>query len=289
MNVMERARKLLVTGASAVINHDKDKRFFDTLKLPKYTPDVAHLARFQHQFIFNYAPGFLNGIPDEHLDIKGYGFTEDDGLIMWKKLLGDLSYPVPMGHDDTVPDKSHLNKLWVRRDGMDSKRELLFPPARVRGFLCKIKYPEHWFQLLDERTFNGVMFVRERVKVMIMYHAPDTPIWDPMVTYVNAWMYKGEPDYWKDQIIKSDDPMRQTLVKPVDVFRAKNKNIGSYYYFSELEYKNDPVPAMDWAPTTWTFGHEGTPEQRRKRLINLNKELLVVKPRRRKITLPLLP
>lgn len=272
-------------------NNDADKQFFDTLKISEYTPDRLRLDQFATQFILNYSPGFLQNIPEDQFTVYGNAFTDDDTFLMWKKILGDASFPVPMKFTQSMPRTSPMLKITVKRDGQTN---LLYPPGRIGGQLCLLKNPAHWLTELDNKVFNGLYFTRQRIKVLVYYHeyegqisrsGPNHTGWVEKVAYVNAWIYLGEPEYWKEQIEKSEDGRRQALIAPLHVFHAKNKLIGDYYHFTELEY-NCPYP-IDWKDSTFVFGQESTLSQRRKRLANLNKDLIVkdVKPNRIKATL----
>ena len=281
MSIIASPRRLIHQAAKVIFNNDAERCFYDNLKLPEFTPDIGRLERFETQFIFDYSPGLVNEIPRDQMVDKGLAFTYEENYILWKKNLGELSFPVPMTYGSSVPEGSVIRKI---KDG-HSNKGLLYPPARLAGHLILLKNPGHWMsKSLDILSRNGVMFTRERLKIMIPFHTYITREramhtrsganhtgWEPKIAYVWAWTYLGEPKFWQDQILYSEDVMKKPLVSALFPMHAKNRTVGEYYIFLEDDLKGFPVERIP--DNAFIYGKGSSPKERQKRLADLNKDL----------------
>jgi hypothetical protein len=257
-------------------NNKKDDKYFDYVKANKlvHTPDIAQLELLNKTWLFNYVPGLLDQIPGEDKDIKNViAFTEDKNLFMWKKNLGDLSFPVPMNYKDTVQPNSYIRKIKLGKDN------LMYPPGKIRGQLILLRYPGRHFISLDKDHANTVVFARIRTRIMIPFHrstydnstsisGSTNTYLEPEMAYVRAWMYVGIPSFWSEQILQSN--YKELYVSPMD--RYTNKRIGDYYMFRVIDRYSDNINIKDNNKISSDSNLHTDTVQIRKRLIKLNEE-----------------
>lgn len=157
-----------------------------------YTPDYWKLTQFKRQLLFvysdikfehenNWMVAEASFVPLPHQPVV---YTEQP-FTFWKRDLGPMSFPVMMPHNYRPtgyvrwPVESHS----------------------VQGELWSID-PEQFKKVLDQHHLNGVMYRRERVKVIIpsqnvVWGSSKLPfISDFFTKTVMAWAYVGIPKYW---------------------------------------------------------------------------------------------
>lgn len=166
------------------------------LKQCVMTPDIWKLEQSQYQLVF-IPDDMMKGRINHHLieDAARNGepvhpacFTLER-FTMYKKDLGDLSFPIPM-------KKEYEPTNWLR---------VRPRPAKIKGQLYAILSPR--IIKLDILKQNGVQFTRERQKISLPFrhvlYDEKKPLPDISRTYlrtVEAWMYIGIPKYWDDLV-----------------------------------------------------------------------------------------
>lgn len=190
----------------------------------KYTPDMAQLCRFQTQLVF-LADEYQKGHPKNDL-IKDHScyLCKAESIapfVVWKKQLGDESYPVPMKAE------SFKRPSWQLPRKGDA--------GAVRGELHAV-IPHKVIPLLDKARMNGVQFVRERFHFMVDYRVRSFSqregwhLSEMKREFIEAWMYVGVPEYWQwDQ-----QPLSE--LKAPRMFKPNNDTIPPYYKFTLKEY-----------------------------------------------------
>ncbi len=192
----------------------------------KHSPDLIQLIRYHFQLVF--LPDELQQQMPKHALIKDCSayLCKAETLspfIMWKKKLGEESYPIPMR-----TDRGFLNAhTWC-----DPKRG---DPGAVRGELHAVK-PLKFFPLVDKLRQNTVQFQRERVDLMINYRYRAFSLregWhmsEEKRVFVEAWMYVGKPDYWGEMPLSELGSVRMFIPNNPD------KHVVPYYRYTKLEY-----------------------------------------------------
>lgn len=193
----------------------------------RHTPDIRTLQMGKRWFVFEYGE-CMEG-RREHTDLMSMGgitrvgnaFTKFSNLVMYKKTLGEFSYPVVLGHMPRHPKmqyRIHQNKL----------------PGRVKGDLLLVEGAEH-VVTLDKARENGVAFKRVVMEVLFPYTQTIQGETTEYLESVTAWVYIGAKDYW-DQLI--DDGYSSKLVRRFPHVRRREyaeHALGDYYYYSALE------------------------------------------------------
>lgn len=186
-----------------------------------HTPDLAYLERYQLQWLFvpcDLQSGHKHANFMEGCKKLEYPVLTKHPFSFWKRTLGQESFPIAF------------------RNKYESA-----PYAKIKGQLYAI--PPRLFILLDKHKGNTVQVHRERTRVQVsytrfeandrgsFYYIPDERIDIP------AWMYIGDPDYWKDL---NWPPLRDvainTTFEPVRTFTPKKEWLEPYYSFTKQEY-----------------------------------------------------
>lgn len=155
-----------------------------------HTPDWHRLEQFQTQRIFIPDEVKTGGIHHSFLEgakvINPSCYTHDD-MTFWKKDLGGNSFPIPLPGD-------------FRPEGF-----VRWPvePAPIQGELWLVS-PNHIYSL-DIHKGNTVRFSRERVQIKYPYRGvrnigPNPKITKHCFELIEAWMYLGNAEYWRNQI-----------------------------------------------------------------------------------------
>lgn len=213
--------------------------------IPRYTPDITLLQRSEYQRVFVcdemmkahsmhrlLGEDKLSGANENLPQGKWTAITQDKFSLI-RKNLGKFSSVIPL-------QQQYANA----------------PFARVRGELYGI--PSTHMEKLDNFKENGVVFTRERVKLLIPYRkltqdwwakdreryewaVSQTPYWD---TSIDAWMYVGMPKIWDERLTRHLKTtyrlvngnmlkvIKNNLYRPVKSFTPRNKLLEEYYYFS---------------------------------------------------------
>lgn len=175
------------------------------------TPDYHELQQFERIKVFVYnecqkdqpqhaklGPAVLYG---------GFGYTEDNSYVLYKKLLGKETFPFAMEIQDN------------QRHGMSS---FLGDPGQVMGELWSIR-PADVVEL-DYYMLNTVYYDRKRVKLLITRSKTD-------VYKTEAFMYIGRPEFWNDQIFSNEG--RDLFARSSRLFATKENSdtLGAHYVF----------------------------------------------------------
>lgn len=217
----------------------------------KYSPDYRALEGFESILLFVCDEMQAGHKCEQVLTHSQYddvaamhlapAFTKSD-FSFWKKSLGKESYPVPLeGIKQYVPEWKHTNKLLKNIP----KAQLVdLEPRSIRGELFAVR-PYKLLEL-DKYKENGVVFQRNRIQVDIPYlyrvsNAYATSQFVYKCTSLEAFMYVGVKDYWKDFL---DAGFQFNLVSMVK--NEMNVSAGytphdfvkfPYYHFNLNEYK----------------------------------------------------
>lgn len=183
-----------------------------------HTWDAARLEQSQRQPVFMYGTmkrrfrsyDFIK----DFSQFRGVAFTANPNWSMWKKSLGDGTFPIAM----RVPYS-------------------MVPQARVKGELFLID-SQRIFDL-DEILLNGVEFRRKKVNILVPYcrnrrivnadHNYEDQRLDAIYR-LQAYMYVGRHDYWKDHLDAGYHFKLCTCYSPRGLILP-----GSYYDFTPLE------------------------------------------------------
>lgn len=203
----------------------------------KYTPDVAELEKRRAHLIF---------VPDElqqnHknqflLSLNLFGttpianmcpaFTKPE-FLFYKHNLEQESYPVAFQRPAT-------SNIW----GIPENKR----PKTIRGELYVIR--PYQFLVLDKYKENGVVFERKYVDILVPYlkvvrNAYATCEIGYRCAYMQAWMYLGVEDYWKERL---DAGFQFNQVKTVSLVSKSTYGphdfvTHPYYHFTTDEYKS---------------------------------------------------
>jgi gamma-glutamylcyclotransferase (GGCT)/AIG2-like uncharacterized protein YtfP len=183
-----------------------------------FTYDMWKLQRYARQPLFVYDQWMqthrMHSMIHSWSQFRGTAFTANDNWIMWKKRLGQGTFPIPM----------RMPSIGIET-GRISGELYLIDSGRIK--------------VLDEYKENGVEFRRKSVEVLIPYrhkilfvnkdHNYQWRITE-LITKVNAWMYIGRHKYWQEFLdagysfgtCKLHDPQGTLLT-------------GKYYSFSKLD------------------------------------------------------
>ena len=184
-----------------------------------FTPDFLWLERHEWRILFVYDE-MMHGrklydlIKDESINL-GKAFTDDDNFVLWKKKLGEETFPIA-----------------VQGCPLGKQR-------RIKGEIHAIR-PHLFWNVLDKRMLNGIEFRRERVKVLVPYHyisdenKGQTIDHNEFIHRLSTFMYVGNRTYWEPQF---DGGYSYSTVK---AFNPKVKwvdghTMNEYYYYSRLE------------------------------------------------------
>lgn len=225
---------------------------FKIREIPQYTPDIAKLEQYESQLLF-VADNCMKGHKKHELLVDdaslshGHAYTKAT-FSMWKKELGEESYPVIL-KEDAFPHDWRGPKPGA--------------PAQIYGELYQI--PPRVLYKLDIDKLNTVQFLRRRIKLEYVYFAHIERPWfkenskwnegalsraerelnnpeeaerleiGPLYHTVTAWMYFGNPEYWNPQVYADwpEDGFIQQLFKPVPLL--KNKEERYYYNYTRNE------------------------------------------------------
>lgn len=228
-----------------------DPTTFKPKSLP-FTPDLPELE--EKDFWWMFTPD--ESQPGHHMDWlmdpakSAYeAFTAAADYVLWRKYLRLKTVAVPL-QADAMP---YLKNMRLNGQPM-------YPSARLKGHLFSIR-PNHFLEL-DEYKQNGVAFVRRRINVLIPYSTlteiqienltkSDDGKLRPTGTYVpsiqqdrhvhriQAWMYEGNPDFWKTlgecpQFMPSN-PIKSRLLGKM--------SMPYYYHFTQKDYSVEKVKA----------------------------------------------
>lgn len=196
-----------------------------------YTPDINILERKQRQLIFVADDMATGGKYHDYItetSVSGRwplwtGYTEDL-FTFWNRRLGNESYPVALPPDLTVKEKEEWREI-----------PNPVPPARIWGQVYGIR--SYQFKKLDFIRENGVQFKRERVEIIIphqkAYHKPLPEVSHEMKYWMECWMYKGIPEYFKDLL---DNGFMFTPVRTVQYKGVRQRDwLDRYYLYSNAK------------------------------------------------------
>lgn len=196
-----------------------------------YTPDINELERHPRQLIFVMDDMSTGGKYHDYItetNVFGRwpgcsGYTEDL-FTFWNRRLGNDSYPVALPPEFAVKE----NEPW---------REIPSPapPARIWGQVYSIR--PFQFKKLDFLRENGVQFKRERVQIRIphqkTFQKPLPEVSHEMSHFMDCWMYKGVPEYFKDLI---DNGFMFTPVRTVQYKGVRQRDwLDRYYLYSNAK------------------------------------------------------
>lgn len=144
-----------------------------------YTPDLPALEQRERHWVFICCDLKLR-LPRDYMierepDVSS-AFTEKS-FVMWKKKLGNQSYPIPLENTFDDPFGQH-------------------PPLRIQGELYLLTPSQ--IILLDNLRLNGVEFERKRVKIIVPFRKGR--LYKTFTKRVEAWMYIGRSSYWDELI-----------------------------------------------------------------------------------------
>lgn len=169
----------------------------ETFQLPWVPDDYNHIEQFRYQLLF--VTDELKKGGKYHSFISEYShhpepvhpgcYTSEDFHFFFKDLGDGHSYPYALPAS-------------FKPEGFLRGQE---DPARIKGELWAVQ--PRAFISLDIHKNVGVSFTRRRIRITY----PTTPIaWSKgrpiprilpdVVKTIEAWMYIGIPEYWKDQI-----------------------------------------------------------------------------------------
>lgn len=166
------------------------------------TPDIWKLEQSMYQLIF-LPDDMMEGKVNHHL-IEGAIRNDKpvhpacftfERYTMFKKDLGDLSFPIPM-------ERTYEPTNWLR---------VRPTPAKIKGQLFAILSPR--IIKLDIHRQHGVQFIRKRQEISLPYREVSfndksdaelyskLPVISPYrLRTISAWMYTGIPEYWDNLI-----------------------------------------------------------------------------------------
>ena len=186
-----------------------------------YTYDMWKLQRFARQPLFVYDQCMqahrMHSMIAGFSEYRGVAFTANDNWIMWKKKLGEGTFPIPM----RIPYSAQ-------------------PKGRIRGELYLVDSSR--IKALDEYKQNGVEFRRKPVEVLVaarhlerVVNADHNYEWQntDKVVKTHAWMYIGRNKYWEEHLDAGYNFGRCQIYNPGNLIIP-----GRYYSFSELEYND---------------------------------------------------
>lgn len=205
---------------------EKENQVYDFLQDGKWTPDMAQLCRYEIQLIF-LADEFQRFHPKHEL-IKTHATYLCNAdtyfpFVVWKKALGEESYPVPM-----EAEKFSLQPWQIPRKG---------DTGVVRGELFAVM-PHKVFPILDKHRQNGLQFIRKRVPVQVKYQQKSYSLRDGWhlsgwrIQTIEAWMYMGDPDFW------NWDAQEYGSLNAVRMFKPNDDANPQYYRFTTAEYND---------------------------------------------------
>lgn len=193
------------------------------LKEAAFSPDLLHLIKHEWQLFF-IMDGFQKNHPKHELINRQSMFLCNaesiQPFVVWKKDLGEESYPIPM----TSPEYGHVPRWRNPRKG---------DAGSVRGEIHALR-PSTAIPILDKEHLNTVQFIRKRVNFMVDYRYRSFSrregwhISEPQRAFVEAWMYVGIREYW-DQFPLSE-------FKMVRMYYPNNPKNPPYYRFTKSEY-----------------------------------------------------
>lgn len=210
-------------------------------EISRNTPDYHWLLEYEFQLLFVYNNMMMGHRDSRAIEESVYmanAFTRAT-YKMFKKDLGPHSYPVALAKEGKITEK------WGELEG----------PGPIRGELYLIR-PQQ-FLVLDKELDNTVAFERRRVNLnvpsrKVIYAHEKNKIEEvtgvqfngtPRITVqsemasVRAWMYVGNPDYWKDLV--ADEFYGYSgpdyLMKTTKLYKPNNPKLLPYYYFSKQE------------------------------------------------------
>lgn len=188
----------------------------------KYTKDMMVLQQYKDHLIF-IPCDMKRGKGNHHFleDAKAYGlgYTRSK-YTMYKKNLGDLSFPIPLPETHSTPRIYGKHFTGVS--------------ARIRGEMYFVT--AETIKELDTYKRNGVEF--ERILTQIVY--PYREVYDqtnrdsgefelhltPELTYLmSAWMYVGLPEYWNEYLDAG------ALFSPCNLYPSRKKWMDVFYEF----------------------------------------------------------
>lgn len=186
---------------------------YEINKEHNFTPDMWRLQQRAKHLIFVYNE--YQSRQHKH-DLIGdnrlaAAFTEASNLVMWKKKLGNETFPFAL---EIKPEQTFGNSSFLGK------------PARISGELYSV--PPQTIKAIDTDQLNEVYFQRKRVTVVVPFRYKDgSQLGSQLIQRVKAWMYVGPDEFWLDQL-----DMGQ-LYAQVKLYPANNETLGNYYHFNE--------------------------------------------------------
>jgi len=208
----------------------------------QWTPDARILETKIGWNVFIYNE-FMQG-RSEHRDFikpgtaiyRGAAFTAHSKWVMWKRELGDLSFPIAMSDaSGLVPANPWITSSRLVKDLKPSQKQTN-PYARIKGEV----YLVHTKQIfeLDRVLENGVQFKRIRANIVIPFRYKNLKtgqMTSEQIKQHRVWMYVGVPEYWSNLL---DTGITTSVVRTFEqpATRAHREFVmGNYYYYSALE------------------------------------------------------
>lgn len=216
-----------------------------------FTPDAALLEQHSHHLLF--APGETKRCGFEHERLsngvfKGEAFTRER-FFHWKRNLGLKTFSIPLLADQKA--KSPLPGF---------NMNTLAAPARIKSELYLV--PTNDLFLLDKTYWNGYVFTRQRIKVMLPYrvfgYVKERSLLEKRINQelstgfvrfrglqiLDVWMYQAIPLKFEEHLDAG------FLYSPVKIFHPRRNILGDYSCFTGLEYndlkgsREGAVPSM---------------------------------------------
>jgi gamma-glutamylcyclotransferase (GGCT)/AIG2-like uncharacterized protein YtfP len=198
-------------------------------KAGMYSPDIARLQMKRNHHVFLYGTemeGHRNHFKFcGNSGYLGIAFTFARDFVMWKKAVGDESFPFALR-------------------GVSSTKT---GPSRVCGELYDLT-PKQVI-CLDEHLLNTVQFDRVRLKVVVP-HVVVKGVGDKVVRTlsvfppIECWMYVGKTRYWEDLL---DGGMQYPVVKS-RTSATEFKHFNNSFRYSVQEHNDFKVTSKRTVP-----------------------------------------
>ena len=206
--------------------------------LPSNTPDLIWLEGAQWRLVFLYDELMKNRRLYEELIGKdsvclSNAFTKGTGLALWKKRLGEESFPIALEGADKIPAQRGISSVRLSKMGPKELSKGIL--GRIKGEVFAVPVPV--LKKLDNHYENGLLFNRERVRVLVPYHlqySSQTIDHNELILEVRVWMYVGIKEHWSKELDGG------YLYQPVGAYAphvnwVDGHRIGVYYYYSKQE------------------------------------------------------
>jgi hypothetical protein len=182
------------------------------------TSDIRQLEEHQYQLMFVYnqmqrGHRMYQPMLEKHSIYLGSAFTAAHNFTLWKKKLGQGTYPIPLRVPMTIVQQ-----------------------GRIKGELMAVR-PYRYLDL-DNYMSNGVEFRRKKVDLLFPYRYQHGSVGvndEEFLLKVSAWTYIGRYNYWKDFIDAGYHFGKTRMFTPNHQY-SDGLLMGDYYCFTQLEY-----------------------------------------------------